>query len=107
MNFTVSDQTFSALVQSPENVVMIVGAPSRCPACVKQHEIMSEFSDKVYEKTGQFPALFFADVEKNPWIDEHYGQNGVPRAYVFRNGQLVFDFIGMFSMYQLEELFAQ
>jgi len=104
MVFTVTDQTFHNLVSSPDNVVVIVGAPSRCPGCVKQHEIMDEFTENVKRNVGHYPPLYFANLETNPWIDANYGQDGVPRAFVFRNGELVFDFIGMFSPFQLEEL---
>ncbi len=82
-----SIQTFESIVTT-HNVVVVIFSSDVCPDCM----YLETFIGRIEEK---YPSLVFGLIKRDvlPEVFTHYNIYGVPSLYVYKNGEIIGQYV--------------
>lgn len=94
-----TDTNFEAEVLKRQGTILVDFWASWCYPC----QILAPIIDELAQKYQQKVTFGKMDVDANPATSEHYDIKGIPTVIVFRNGQILQQFVGV----QPKEVYGQ
>ena len=89
---------FTSAILSHDTLVLVYFSADWCIVCKRQKPILLE----LLRKHRQDLRIVELDMEQNPLIAEHFEVDGLPVSLLYKNGQMVWNQMGLQSLTDLE-----